>query len=76
VSNEIEAARRQAEADGLARFLVEETRNEPRLPKGVRVMIDERVQEYYRKRYSRTRWRRHEDKGEFFDELREREIHG
>jgi hypothetical protein len=43
VSNEIEAARRQKEADGLARFLVEEMRNEPRLPKGVRVMIDEKI---------------------------------
>jgi hypothetical protein len=54
VSKETEAARRREEADGLARFLIEETSGEPRLPRGVRVTIDEKVQEYYGKRDSRT----------------------
>ena len=46
VSREIEASRRQEEAGDLARFLVEEIRDDPRLPEGVRVMIDEEIQEY------------------------------
>jgi hypothetical protein len=49
VSREIEAARRQAEADGLANFLFEEIRDDPRLPEGVREMIGEHVREYREK---------------------------
>jgi hypothetical protein len=50
VLREIEGARRQAEADGLAIFLVEEIRDDPRIPEGVREMIGERVREYREKR--------------------------
>ena len=52
VSREIEAARRQKEADEMARFLVEEIRDDPRIPEGVRAMIGEKVQEYHKKRNS------------------------
>ena len=50
VSREIEASRRQEEADEVARFLVQEIRDDPRLPEGVRVMIGERIQQYQKKR--------------------------
>jgi hypothetical protein len=50
VSREIEAAMRQVEAEGLAYFLVEEIRDDARLPEGVRELIGERVLEYREKR--------------------------
>jgi hypothetical protein len=50
VSKEIETARRQKEADGLAYFLVEDMRGESRLPEKVRAMIDEKLRAY-RERY-------------------------
>jgi hypothetical protein len=49
VSREMEASRRREEADGLARFLAEDIKNEPRLPESVRVMIDEKLREYREK---------------------------
>jgi hypothetical protein len=49
VSREIKAARRQAEAEGLASFLAEEIGNDPRLPEGAREMIGEHVREYREK---------------------------
>ena len=54
VSREIEAARRQEEADDLARFLVEEIRDDQRLPEGVRATIGERVREYERNKKIRV----------------------
>ncbi|MDR3322561.1 MAG: hypothetical protein LBS93_08930 [Synergistaceae bacterium] len=50
VSSEITAARRREEADGMARFLVEDMQNEEQLPAAVRSVIDEKVREYYEKR--------------------------
>jgi hypothetical protein len=50
VSSEIKAARRQEEADGIARFLVEELRDDPRIPEEVRAMIGKKVLEYREKR--------------------------
>jgi hypothetical protein len=50
VSREIEAVRRRAEADELARFLAEEIRDDPRIPEGVRSMIGEHVREYGKRR--------------------------
>jgi hypothetical protein len=50
VSKEIEAARRQKEADGLAYFLAEDMRGESRLPEKVRAMIDEKLLEYRERR--------------------------
>jgi hypothetical protein len=49
VSREMEAAVRREEADGLARFLAEDMRNESRLPEKVRAVIDEKLQEYREK---------------------------
>ena len=37
-------------ADELARFLVEEIRDDPRVPEGVRSMIGEHVREYCKRR--------------------------
>jgi hypothetical protein len=54
VSREIEAARRQAEAEGLAGFLADEMGNDLRLPEGVREMIGEHVRAYreYREKHN------------------------
>jgi hypothetical protein len=46
VIRETEASRRRDEADGLARFLIADMVDDPRLPLGARTMIDEKARKY------------------------------
>jgi len=53
VSAEISSARRREESDGLVRFLIEEISGDENTPAGIRLMIEERAAEYYKRRGER-----------------------
>ncbi|MDR1580171.1 MAG: hypothetical protein LBS35_07420 [Synergistaceae bacterium] len=54
VSREIEAARRRDEAGEIARFLIRDFGNDPRLPLGIRTMIDKKTRDYQERHDSRA----------------------